>query len=152
MVRRVHGFSIAEVLTVVAIIGILVVVSTYGLQNSRTNSRDTARVTDLKLLSVALDLYHSECRQYPATLATSTANGCPSDVAFGDFISSIPQDPLGASYDYATSGAGNNYDAYVLRATLESAHSELGFDLDGAAYKGVNLDCDDGSLYYCIGS
>jgi prepilin-type N-terminal cleavage/methylation domain-containing protein len=148
------AFTLIEILIVIAIIGILISVSVVGLSSFRENSRDSARIANVAQISLALDLYYGACKQYPATLAAAAANGCASGTTLGTFADNgIPTDPFGASYSYATSGAGNNHDEFVLRATLERENRELASDLDGVSNKGVSLDCTDTpAYYYCTGS
>ncbi len=150
--RAPGGFSLVELMLVVAIVVALTVVTISWLMQARETGRDAARTADVKKVSLALDMYYEQCRQHPATLSTTAANGCPSGTTFADFLPDIPTDPLGSVYAYDTNGAGNNHDAYVVRATLEANNSELATDLDGATHQGVSMDCDDASLYYCLGS
>ena len=147
-----RAFSLIEVLIVVAIIGTLASIVMYGITGSREKGRDTARIADLETLNLSLLRYFEACREYPSALTTTANNGCPSGTTLGSFIPAIPADPLGASYGYSTSGAGNGYDAYVVRAELETGHAVLVDDVDGSTNDGVTLECDDSpQFYYCIG-
>ena len=147
------GFTLIELLVVIALIGILGTLGLGSYEDSRAKGRDASRVADMGSLTLALERYYEACREYPATLAVSASNGCPSGTTLGSFTPSIPTDPAGTAYGYATSGAGNGYDAYVLRATLERGHAVLADDIDGSTHDGVSLACDDTSaFYYCLGS
>jgi hypothetical protein len=120
------------------------------MSQPRGEARDRARVTDLKGIALNLDLYKGLCHKYPNSLTLTTSNGCPSGTTLGTFINTIPTDPLGTSYGYATSSTGL---AYVLRASLETALSALTSDFDGATNNGVSLECSDSpTRYYCLGS
>jgi len=148
-----RGLSFIEVLIVIAIIGLLASFALYGISASREKGRDNARIADLERIHLSLMRYYEACREYPATLDVSAGSGCPSGTTFGSFIPTIPTDPLGASYSYSTSGAGNGYDAYIVRAELETNHVVLIDDLDGSSHAGAALACDDSpNCYYCIGS
>ena len=148
-----NGFTLIELALVIGLISLLAVFGFGSYEESRAKGRDAARVADMGPLTIALERYYETCREYPATLVATASNGCPSGTTLGSFIPSIPTDPAGAAYGYATSGAGSGYDAYLLRATLEASHAVLADDIDGSAHDGVNLACDDTPTpYYCLGS
>lgn len=153
--KKTDGFTIIEMLIVVAIVGILSMMAHGYFAGVKERSRDSVRITDIDKMSLVLDLYYSSCKQYPETLATSTANGCPAGTTLGTFATEgIPVDLVsGSAYGYSTSGAGSSHDAFVIRATLERNSKELVSDVDGSSHHGATLDCEDSpSYYYCIGS
>ena len=145
-----RAFTLIEILIVVALIGIISTIGLWWLADSRSYGRDSARVADVQMLTLALEQYYGTCRQYPEALTLASANGCPTGITLADYLPTLPLDPAGASYDYATSGSGSGHDAYVVRATLERHHPGLATDIDGTTHKGVSLDCDD--PFFCIGS
>jgi general secretion pathway protein G len=150
---RDSGFTLIELLLVITIVGILGALGMGGLVSSREKSRDSARIADVQMVAAAIGMYYGTCYQYPANLNLGAANGCPSGTSLATFIPSIPLDPFGTPYDYATSGGGNTYDAAIVRATLEQDRAELANDVDGVLYKNASLDCDDSpNKYFCIGS
>ncbi len=51
-----RGFTLVELLVVIAVIGILVSIVFLGLSEARAKSRDKARVSDLKQLELAATL------------------------------------------------------------------------------------------------
>jgi prepilin-type N-terminal cleavage/methylation domain-containing protein len=57
------GFTLIEVLTVVAIIGLLASIVLVGLGSFRTRGRDTRRIADLRSTQNALELYLDSIRQ-----------------------------------------------------------------------------------------
>lgn len=132
-------------LAVIAIIGILASIAIPSLSGARERARDSERVTEVSQIALAVEQYYNSCREYPATLATATNNGCPTGVTLGTFMTTLPLGPLGESYGYATDGS-----SFVVRAELEQANSALGNDLDGTI---LGLDCsDDGAeIYFCKG-
>ena len=146
------GFTLIELLVVIAIIGILSSVVLASLNSARAKSRDARRVSDLKQLQLAFELYFDSCRQYPAegtgnTLpALTAATGCPSGTTLGTFLQAVPTPPnTGEIYNYSLI----NTTDYVLRADLEDlGHVSLGNDVDGTV---DTLDCvDTTSGYYCV--
>ncbi len=59
------GFTLIELLMVIAIIGILLSIILVNLQSVRKTARDDARITDLKQVQQALELFKSKCGFYP---------------------------------------------------------------------------------------
>ena len=101
--RRQEGFTLVELLVVIAIIAILVVLVLVALGVARERARDSERRTDLRSIQTALELYTVENNnQYPSA-TTWEADLDP-------FIGDVPIDPLGDnSYGYAVNGTGTEY-------------------------------------------
>jgi general secretion pathway protein G len=145
------GFTLIEILIVVAIIGILAGVVLVGLRGTGPQARDSRRAADLRQVQNGLELYYNKLGAYPATqnwaaLKTALVNA---DVG----IKNIPQDPkTGATYEYAATGAlVGSPDTYVLKAVLEQPASKLlENDIDGNPVFAGGPDCEDASLYYCV--
>jgi len=123
------GFTLIELLVVIAIIGILSSVVLASLNSAREKSRDAKRVSDIKQLQLALELYFDSNSAYPTTLG-ALASSTPA------YIPTVPSDPLGAAYQYAAlqGSSSTNCLSYHLGATLENgSHSALNSDSDSAA-------------------
>lgn len=63
--NRQSGFTLVELLVILAIISFLVAAVFLALSRSRQKSRDAKRVADIKQISSALDLFNSHCGAYP---------------------------------------------------------------------------------------
>ncbi|HEY4488843.1 MAG TPA: prepilin-type N-terminal cleavage/methylation domain-containing protein [Candidatus Paceibacterota bacterium] len=110
-----RGFTLIELLVVIAIIGLLSSVVLASLNGARAKGRDARRLSDLKQIQVALELFASNdsMGKYPSTLAALTSGG---------YIPVIPLDPstgLSFVYDVNTSSTGGYY-YYCLGAVLET--------------------------------
>ena len=110
------GFTLIELLVVIAIIGILSSVVLASLNSARKKGRDARRVSDLKQLQLALELYYdaNPSTGYPASgLVALEAAVAPT------YISVVPTDPSGGSnvYGYIQTGSGTGY---CLGAILEN--------------------------------
>lgn len=133
------AFTLIELLVVITIIGILASVILVSINNARAKARDARRASDLRDISNALNLYHTDFNQFPADAGISAL--AP------DYITAMPNDPLDATaYGYASDGCASPNQEFVLRATLEEDIGLLVNDVDGT-YCG--LDCSDASNYYC---
>src|SRR3989344_265671 len=138
----VAGFTLIELLVVIAIIGVLASIVLASLNSARQKSRDARRLTDIKQIQLALELYFDGfgVGNYPVAItrasgcnATTAANGLEVLVTQG-YIPAVPRDPnlVGTTdrcYTYSTAAA--NITTYHLGASLEDiAHSALHGDKD----------------------
>ena len=89
-----QGFTLLELMIVIAVIAILSLIVIANLAGSKSIARDNRRVSDISQIQTALETYFagSSPHVYPTTLnALATENDIPS----------VPKDPLtGVSYDY----------------------------------------------------
>lgn len=127
--KNIRGFTLIELLVVIAIIAILTGIVVSSLTGSKSKARDAKRISDIGNIQLSLELYFDRCKQYPSALSTGIANGCPSGVTLGSFISVVPTDPTSGSYSYYV--LDPNRDDFALVATLENYNEVLKDDLDG---------------------
>lgn len=67
MMKYKKGFTLLELLVVIAVIGIFSGIVIATLNNVRSKSRDARRKSDFRQISTALELYYDEYGGYPAT-------------------------------------------------------------------------------------
>ncbi len=142
-----RGFTLIELLVVIAIIGILASVVTASLNGARQRGRDAKRITDVKQIQLAAELYYEACgKQYPATVTSTAANGCGAGTTFANFMSTIPTDPqTGLSYAYGVNVPATPT-SYTVGATLEvTTNTVLNDDVDVTSN---NVPCAD--PVYCV--
>lgn len=108
------GFSLIELMVVVAIIGILVGIVTVNMQSAKENSRDKKRQADLYTISGALQLYYSEKKTYPI-LGENVSDLRALLVA--DYLNTLPSDPKGGEYSYKYYSEDGSW--FVLDAKME---------------------------------
>ena len=118
------GFTLVELMIVIAIIGLLSGIIITSLTSSKAKSRDARRVSDLNQIQLALEQYFDRCGQYPASpLGTGSACLVDNTVLLGSYISVIPRDPsTGNAYDYLPNTLDTDY---ILHATLESSNASV---------------------------
>lgn len=85
------GFTLIELLVVIAIIGLLSTLAVVSLNNARSKSRDAKRISDIKQIQTALELYYTDNDGYPNT--TEFAEGGPIDDVETTFMGTIPTAP-----------------------------------------------------------
>lgn len=133
-----QGFTLIEILIVVAIIAILASVVLVGLGPTQQSGRDARRLSDLHEVQNALELYYNKCGYYPGTYIGSAP--CTGFVASGGYnqgtspvvtvitgssigVGVMPDDPTSGKhylYDANTGGA-----SYILEAELENVNNSV---------------------------
>jgi general secretion pathway protein G len=117
--HREAGFTLVELLVVLAILGLLVAVATPQVLKYLGRAKvDTARI-EMKSLSTALDLYMIDVGRYPTqqeglAVLVSNVDNVPS--WHGPYLKSdkLPLDPWGHPYQYRIPGQHGDYDLYTL--------------------------------------
>ncbi|MEK7162960.1 MAG: type II secretion system protein [Patescibacteria group bacterium] len=114
------GFTLIEILIVVAIIGLLTSVVLVGLGSSRAKGRDARRTADLHQTQNALELYYSKNQSYPNVADWSSLRTSLTGAGIG--IPDIPSDPIvGWNYGYCRTPDGYGYVVAAYLEDLESA-------------------------------
>lgn len=152
--NNVRGFTLVEILIVVAIIGILASVALIGLGPVQKRGRDSRRISDLRETQSAIELYYSKCGYYPGGVADPDCPSNHTDVTDWDGladsitgsnlgVSRLPNDPsANREYVYGSSDGST----YVLGASLEDTNNNvLKDDIDGNP---EGVDCED--PVYCV--
>lgn len=122
--RSQKGFTLVELLVVIAVIGLIASVVVVSLGTVREKARDTRRKEDLDALRKALEIYYAEEEKYPTTNGAWTIlNGVDDSltkVLVPKYIEAMPKDPKGTNqlpyvYKYASDG-----DHFALDAAIET--------------------------------
>ena len=65
--KRAKGFTIVELLIVIVVIGILAAITIVAYNGIQDRARTTARVSDVRSIQQAIELYHADNGTYPTT-------------------------------------------------------------------------------------
>lgn len=95
---RKQGFTIIELLIVIAVLGTLATIGLITLPGATSHARDTRRMSDLKQYQTTLETYYSSHDEYPS--GSGSITGLCGDLG----ISSCPDDPKDSTYRYSTNG------------------------------------------------
>jgi len=72
MQKKNKGFTLIEMLVVVAVIGLLASLILVGLSDFRTRGRDTRRIADIKEVQNGLEVYYMKNGTYPIIQDSAT--------------------------------------------------------------------------------
>ncbi len=115
-----RGFTLIELLVVIAIIGLLASIVLASLNSARIKGRDARRLSDLKEIQTALELYYSDHNKYIINTTAITDNAgfqtALAALSSGGYMSTIPNDPGSNHYTYLSTASGS---FYCLGANME---------------------------------
>ena len=86
------GFTLVELLVVIAIIGLLSTIAFISLNSARAKARDAKRVSDIRQVQSALELFYND-QTSPAYPLKATASNLDSSVLSSTYVASIPTAP-----------------------------------------------------------
>ncbi len=96
------GFSLLELLVAIAIITMLASVVIASWNSAREKAQDARRISELKQLKYALELYHTNYGHYPRESDGANGRigeGAGIDLMLADYMTAIPHDPAGPDSD-----------------------------------------------------
>jgi prepilin-type N-terminal cleavage/methylation domain-containing protein len=132
------GFTLMELLVVMAILGVLIVAGLASFTSSQKKSRDIKRKSDLRQISLSMETYYNDFGSYPLSdSSTHQIKGCgtagttacewgdpwkktPASGAATVYMIALPEDPTTSrSYYYDSDGT-----YYKIYASLENERDE----------------------------
>lgn len=127
------GFTMIEIMVVVAILGILAALIVPNVTGRDDKARVQVAKSDIKSISSAVELYKLDNFKYPSTdqgleaLVTQ-----PSDApnwAEGGYLKKLPQDPWQREYIYLSPGQSGPYDLISLGADGQDGGEGVNADI-----------------------
>ncbi len=104
------GYTLIEIIVVIAIIGFIVATAMYAFNYSRARARDAKRMADIQTIKKAIELFYDENDRFPDNANDGISDsgeffgvGNGIDIKLGPFLQNVPQDPRhdGNIYFYA---------------------------------------------------
>ncbi len=136
--KKHKGFTLIELLVVIAIIGLLSTLAVVALNNARMKARDAKRVSDIKQIQTALELYYNDANGYPANINS------PISYAGVAYMPMTPTNPApvtdgtcGANSVYTYTQTGTGGSSYTLEFCLGGATGGLPLGVRKATPAGI---------------
>ncbi len=148
------GFTLVELLVVIAIIGLLATVAFLSLNRARSKARDAKRISDIRQVQSALELYYNDQLTPHYPVAASSAGVTLSSAVLGSiYLADVPDAPSPADNPTGSTDctAGNTYRYASLDGTAvpctDTADTECGASYNmtfclGGATGGVDGGCN----------
>lgn len=121
--RLARGFTLIEVMVVIAIIGILATLIVPKIMNRPDQARRVAATQDIATLMQSLKLYRLDNGRYPTTeqglralIAKPSTDPVPNNWKDGGYLERLPNDPWGNPYQYLNPGVHGEVDVFSYGA------------------------------------
>jgi general secretion pathway protein G len=118
-----RGFTLLEVLVVVAILGILAALVVPRIMDRPDEAKRVAAKADVGAIVQALKLYRLDNGFYPSTdqglgalVQRPASNPVPSNWKQGGYLERLPKDPWGGDYQYLSPGVRGEIDVFSFGA------------------------------------
>lgn len=135
MARKQKGFTLVELLVVVAIIGLLTGMVVISVRNIKAKSRDAERVSDMRSMEAVLGLYHSDYNLYPIYDGYITGSDAFSLILEAtNYINNVPTDP--SDMDSTDCGSLTGYHYYYQ--STDGRSYILGYCLETDSMQGLS--------------
>ncbi|MDB4984357.1 MAG: hypothetical protein JWM20_536 [Patescibacteria group bacterium] len=130
------GFTVLELLIVIAIMCILIGLILVGLNAARSHARDEDKVTNIQTVVVGLTQFFDVCRSYPSVLDPNDPSATCSNLGnktIADFIPGLD------AYHFNQAGSDFHYAGLVtdtgspLTDTSVCTNFHIGVDLEGTS-------------------
>jgi general secretion pathway protein G len=129
------GFTLIEVLVVVAILGILAAIIVPRVMDRPDEARRTAAKADVQGIEQALKLYRLDNGFYPSTdqglgalVQRPATNPVPGN--WKKYLERLPKDPWGTDYQYLSPGVKGEIDVFSVGADRarggEGSNADIG--------------------------
>lgn len=149
-----YGFTLVELLVVMAILGILTVITLGNFRTSQIKARDAQRKSDLRQTANALEAYYNDHAGYPLGDTNGKMLACGCEGTGGDdpcdwdddlgvrefcdenntvYMTKVPGDPTGDPHYYYRSN-GIYYQLYANLENSNDPEASLSLTLGGENY------------------
>jgi general secretion pathway protein G len=134
-----EGFTLIEIMVVIAIIGLLATLVVQSLRGATDKAKRTKAMADIAELKTALDRYYIDNGSYPtsdqglnALVNPPSSGNIPANYEEGGYIRRIPAYPWGNQYTYQSDGS--NYSLKSLGADGAEGGTGKNADIDASQF------------------
>lgn len=120
---KARGFTLIEVLVVVAILAILAAIVVPRIMDRPDEAKRVAAKADIGAIVQALKLYRLDNGGYPTTdqglaalVQKPSTNPVPGNWKQGGYLERLPKDPWGSDYQFLSPGVKGEIDVFSLGA------------------------------------
>ena len=139
------GFTLVELLVVVAIIGLLSTIAAVSLGTARQKARDTTRIATMKQVGTALEEYYADKGGYPPVVAIT------STYYIGGKVLCAASSRTNTSEIQSTSCTGTAYTSIPAYPTpVPGGGTALGTCVTGTTF--ASLSNSNANASYCYGA
>src|SRR6202158_2373606 len=121
--NRAVGFTLIEILVVVAILGILAAIVVPRIMDRPDEAKRVAAKADIGAIVQGLKLFRLDTGFYPSTdqglsalVQRPTTTPVPGNWKQGGYLERLPKDPWGSDYQYLSPGVRGEIDVFSLGA------------------------------------
>jgi general secretion pathway protein G len=121
--RRHRGFTLIEIMVVIAILGILAALIVPKIMSRPDEARRVAAKQDIGSIMQALNLYRLDNGRYPtqdqglpALVQKPSTDPVPNNWKDGGYLEKLPNDPWGHPYQYLNPGVHGEIDVFSYGA------------------------------------
>ena len=134
--RQDSGFTLIEVLVVVAILGILAAIVVPRIMDRPDEAKRVAAKADVAAIVQSLKLYRLDNGFYPSTdqglgalVQRPNSNPVPGNWKQGGYLERLPRDPWGGDYQFLNPGLHGEIDVFSLGADRARGGEGSGADI-----------------------
>ncbi|MDD4900380.1 MAG: prepilin-type N-terminal cleavage/methylation domain-containing protein [Candidatus Omnitrophica bacterium] len=138
MIRRKRGFTLVEIMIVVAIIALLAAIAIPNLLRARLNANEAAAVSALKTIASSAISFRSVNAAYPANLAALSGATPP-------YIDAVLGGGAKQGYNFALTGAANTFTATARPQTYQTTGVRSFFVDESGVIRWTDVDAAAGA-------
>jgi general secretion pathway protein G len=144
--KKYKGFTLIELLVVIAIIGLLSTLAVVALNNARAKSRDAKRVSDVKQVQTALELFFNDENSYPTNVAFTSGSTIAGPTSGITYMQKVPEtvtptdgtcSTADNTYTFSPTGTWPNVSTYTINFCLGNNTGGVDSGLNTASPAGI---------------